>query len=79
MFSHSLVGCIRKPLMLVYWFIFLPTHLFIYFRPTHVAYRNSKTRGQIVATAASQHHSHSNTRPEPCLQTIPELMAIVDP
>ena len=43
------------------------------------AYRNSQARGRIRATAASLPHSHSNTRSEPHLQSIPQLMETLDP
>uniref|UniRef100_A0A8D1KYM2 Catenin alpha-3 n=1 Tax=Sus scrofa TaxID=9823 RepID=A0A8D1KYM2_PIG len=35
---------------------------FLLFRPAPVAYGNSQARGQIGATAAGLHHSHSNAR-----------------
>ena len=39
----------------------------------------SQGRGQIIAVAGSLHHSHRNAGSEPCLQTIPQLMAMPDP
>ena len=56
----------------IYLFLFL---FFFLFRATGAAYVSSQARGRIGATAASLHHSHSNTRSEPCLQTMPQLMA----
>ena len=43
------------------------------------AYGSSQARGQIRATAASPHHSHSNTGSEPCLRPTPQLTAMPDP
>ena len=43
------------------------------------AYGSSLARGRIGATAASLHHSHSNTGSEPCLQPTPQLTATLDP
>ena len=40
-----------------------------------VAYGSSQARGLIGATATGLRHSHSNTRSEPRLQPIPQLMA----
>ena len=36
-------------------------------------------RGRIRAAAAGLHYSHSNAGSEPCLQPIPQLMAMLDP
>ena len=41
--------------------------LFSFFRAASMACGSSQTRGRIRAAAASQCHSHSNTRSEPCL------------
>ena len=42
--------------------------LFVFFfRATPMAYGGSQVRGPIGATAAGQHHSHSNARSEPRL------------
>ena len=46
-------------------------------RPT--AYGSSQGRGWIRAVAVGLHHSHSNTRSEPSLQTKPQLTAMPDP
>ena len=65
-------------ILLFLFFIFL---LFIYFLSFYalVAYGGSQTRGLIVATAASLHHSHSNARSKPHLQPTPQPMATPDP
>ena len=49
------------------------------FRATHTAYGGSQTRGQIGAVAAGLHHSRSNARSKPCLQSTPQLTATPDP
>ena len=46
---------------------------FCLFRAAPTAYGSSKARGRIGATAASLHHSHSNTRSEPILWPTPQL------
>ena len=43
-----------------------------------VAYGSSQARSQIRAGAAGLYHSHSNMGSEPCLQPIPQLMAVPD-
>ena len=43
------------------------------------AYGGSEARGQIGAVATSLCQNHSNARSEPCLQPIPQLMAMLDP
>ena len=48
-------------------------------RATLAAYGGSQARGRIGAVAASLHHSHSNSRSEPCLQLVPQLTATPDP
>ena len=40
----------------------------VFFRATPEVYGSSQARGSIGAAAAGLHHSHSNTRSEPCLQ-----------
>ena len=57
-----------------YFFIFL----FLLFRAAPMAYGSSQARGQIEATAACLHHSHSNSGSEQCLQLTPQLMAMLD-
>ena len=37
-----------------------------------MAYGGSQARGQIRATAAGLHHSHSNSQAEPPLQSTPQ-------
>ena len=49
------------------------------FRATPAAHGGSQARSPIRATAASLRHSYSNSRSNPCLQTIPQLMAMPDP
>ena len=49
------------------------------FRTAPEAYGSSQARGWIWATAASQHHSHSNSGSKPCLWLIPQLRAMLDP
>ena len=44
-----------------------------------VAYGGSQARGLVGAVAAGLHHSHSNARLGPRLQTTPQLMATLDP
>ena len=52
---------------------------FLVFRVTPAAYGSSQGRGWIETSAASLHHSHSNTRLEPHLQPTPQLTAMLDP
>ena len=47
--------------------------------PTRVAYGSSQARGQIGATAAGLHFSHSNVGSEPHLRPTPQLTATPDP
>ena len=51
-------------------------NFFLLFRATPEAYG---VRDQIGATAAWPTPSHSNVGSEPCLQTTPQLMAMLDP
>ena len=51
--------------------------LFSLFRAAPRAYGNSQARGQISATAASLHHSHSNKESELHFSLTPQLT--VDP
>ena len=60
-------------------YIYIHILFFCLFRATLISYGGSHARGQIGATAASPHHSHSNARSEPCLQSTPQLMATPDP
>ena len=52
--------------------------IFGLFRAATKAYGGSQARGQIRATAAGLHHSHSNPRPERCLRPTPQLTAKPD-
>ena len=52
---------------------------FAFFRAAPTAYGGSLARGQIEATAAGLHHSHSNARSEPRLGPTPQLTAKPDP
>ena len=62
-------------------FVSLLTFFFFFglFRAVTVAYGGSQARGRIGTVATSLYHCHSNARSEPCLQTIPQLMAMLDP
>ena len=53
--------------------------LFCLFRAAPVAYGGSQARGRIHTTAASLHHSHSNSESELRLQPTPQLTAMRDP
>ena len=53
-------------LFFVFWF------LFFLFRAAPTAYGSSQARGQIRATAAGLHHSHSNVRSKPHLWPAPQ-------
>ena len=61
--------------------IFLPFLFFFFclFSATPAACGSSQARGPVGATAASLHHSHSNTGSEPCLRPTPQLMATPEP
>ena len=59
-------------LMLFYFILFFAL-LFIYL------FCFSQARGQIRATVAGLHHSHSNKASEPCLQPIPQLTVTLNP
>ena len=52
--------------------------LFFFFSAEGGAYGSSQAKGQIRATAASLHHSHSNARSQPCLQPTLQLTATPD-
>ena len=47
--------------------------VFCLFRAEPTAYEGSQARSQIGAAATGLHHSHSNTRSEPCLQPTAQL------
>ena len=52
---------------------------FFLFRATPAAYGSSQARAQIRAAAASLHHSQSNTRSKPHLQSTSNLAATLGP
>ena len=52
---------------------------FVFFRAEPAAYGGSQAGGQIGATAAGLHHSHSNAGSEPRLRPTPQLTAALDP
>ena len=54
-------------------------YLFMLFRATPLPYGGSQARFRIGATDAGLRHSHTNTRSDPCLQSIPQLRAMLDP
>ena len=53
--------------------------MYCLFRATPKAYGVSQARGGIGAIATGPHHSHSNVRSKPHLQSTPQLMAAPDP
>ena len=53
--------------------------LYMFFRAKPMAYGGAQARGGIGAIAAGLRHSHSHSRSKPCLQPIPQLMAMLDP
>ena len=61
-------------LLLIYY-----KRFFFFFRAAPAAYGGSQSMGLIGAVAAGLHQSHSNTRSEPCLRPIPQLIAMPDP
>ena len=52
--------------------------VFCLFRAAPAAYEGSQARGQIGATSAGLHHSHSNAGSEPLLRPTPQLMETLD-
>ena len=52
---------------------------FYLFMAAPVAYGSFRDRGQIGATAAGLHHSHSCGGSEPLLQTPPQLVVLPNP
>ena len=66
-------------LKVAFFFFFLFLFLVFFWGAAPTAYGASQARGLIGAVAAGLHHSHSNARSEPCLQPIPQLMAMLDP
>ena len=53
--------------------------LLLLFRAAHMAHGNSQARGQIRATAACLHHSHSNVGSKLHLGLTPQLTTTLDP
>ena len=53
--------------------------IILLFRAALAAYGSSQDRGQIGATAAGLHHSHSHAGSEQHLWPTPQLMATPDP
>ena len=64
--STTLVGVssLRETQVIVPFLEVLFFFFFLLFRATHAAYEGSQVRGQIGATAAGLHHSHSNVGSE---------------
>ena len=60
----------------IYYYVIFKISYFCLFR---AAYGGSQAKGRIRATAASLHHSHSNTRCKPVLWPMPQFMAMLDP
>ena len=52
---------------------------FFFFTATPIAYGSSQSMGQIRATAADLHYSHSNKGFKPHLQPTSQLTATLDP
>ena len=62
-----------------YNFNFFLFFFFLLFRAVPTAYGGSQAWGPIRATAASLHHSHSNSGSDPSLRPTPQLKATPDP
>ena len=77
--THTHTHRISKQFIITVCFIFVFLWVFCLFRAVPVAYGRSQARGQIRATAASQHVSHSNSGFEPHLWLTPQLLATPDP
>ena len=69
-------GRIFRPEMVFMVSIYL-LRLFCFIRSTSSEYGSSQARGQIGATTASLHHSHSNVESEPHLRPAPQLTAAI--
>ena len=59
--------------------IFVVLFCFVLFSTTPAAYGSSHTRGQIGATAAGLHYSHSNAGSELRPRPTPQVTAMLDP
>ena len=77
-------------IMLSWWaeiYLLVPYNVFylnsiflkLLFRAAPAVHGGSQARGQIGATAAGLHHSHSNARSELGLRPTPQLTATSDP
>ena len=58
-------------------FLFFLSFFFLFFwlfKAAPTAYGSSQARGQITASAAGLHHSHSHTGSKPSLQSTPQFM-----
>ena len=58
-------------------FLFLSFFLSFFFKAIPTAYGSCQARGQIGAAAASLHHSHSNTGPQPPLRPPLQFLAMI--
>ena len=56
-----------------------PLCTFFFLRAEPTAYGASQARGRIGAVAAGLRHSHRHSRSKPCLQSTPQLTAMLDP
>ena len=63
----------------IYIYIYFFFFAFLLFKAVPAAYGGFQARGQIVVTAVSWHHSHSNAGPKLRLGPTPQLMATSDP
>lgn len=73
-------GRVRQRTIFLYLdFLFVCLFSVLLFRAIPTAYGSSQAKGQIGATAASLHHSHSNAKSELPLQTRPQLVAMPNP
>lgn len=65
--------CVSNLLKSFFFFFFCPL------RAAPTAYGGAQARGQIGATSAGLHYSHSNWGTESCLQPTPQHTATLDP
>ena len=64
----------------IIWYLSFSFFLSFFFsRAKPTAYRSSRARDWVRATAAGLHHTHSNVGSESCLQPTPLLTAMLDP
>ena len=78
-FCHGAPHYQEALVFFLFCFVFVFFCLSAFLRAAPAARGGSQARGLIRATAASQYHSHSNTRSEPHLQSTPQLLAMPDP